>query len=232
MVKKRSKKDGDKKLYAFITTFFSIIGFVIAILAWRDDKYVMFYAKQSLVVFIVAVIAGIVQGVLMWIPIIGWLIYVALSVIVFVLWQTLQGLDLNQIAKETHSSAGKIEKLLEIGIEEIEALIEQRTTKIDVLLTQGARALEAWLNEDEDDKGIEKKADAIKKIRRSKLQAVERTPDKVYGEKIQEGLGAVLRGEFNHNLELMALLLGMSPEELENLLMEKMLRRLTLLIKH
>lgn len=55
--KKRERKD--EKLFAFLAVFLSIIGFLIALIAKRDDKYVMFYAKESLVLFIVAVILNI-----------------------------------------------------------------------------------------------------------------------------------------------------------------------------
>ena len=47
MVKKK-----DKTLFAFVTTFLSIVGFIIALLAWKKDKYVMHYAKISLAVYV------------------------------------------------------------------------------------------------------------------------------------------------------------------------------------
>ena len=53
---KKKVERGDHKGRAFITVFFSIVGFLIAILAWKDDKYVMFYAKQSLVIFVFGVV--------------------------------------------------------------------------------------------------------------------------------------------------------------------------------
>ncbi|MBS3089001.1 hypothetical protein J4402_04465 [Candidatus Pacearchaeota archaeon] len=84
--KKSVKKEENSKLLAFVTTFLSIVGFVIALIAWRDKKYVMFYARQSLVVFIVGAIAGIVKMVFIWIPVIGKIISFALGLIVFVLW--------------------------------------------------------------------------------------------------------------------------------------------------
>jgi uncharacterized membrane protein len=76
--KKTSRKKKDSNLNAFVATFLSIIGFFIALLIWKDDKYVMYYAKQSLVIFIGWVIVGLAG----WIPIIGW----AYSILVFVLW--------------------------------------------------------------------------------------------------------------------------------------------------
>ncbi len=80
MVKKQSKTN------AFITAFFSIIGFIIALLAWKKDKYVMHYAKQTLVVFIFAVIVSAVLAIVGWIPVLGWIIALGLRVLVFVAW--------------------------------------------------------------------------------------------------------------------------------------------------
>jgi uncharacterized membrane protein len=75
--KKSSSRD-NRQLFAFIATFFTLIGFIIALILKRDDKYVMFYAKQGLVLFIGFVIAGFVGK----LPVIGW-IY---SVFIVVLW--------------------------------------------------------------------------------------------------------------------------------------------------
>lgn len=82
----KSNKEDDKKLFAFLATFLSIVGFVIALIAKRDDKYVMYYARQSLVIFIIGAVAAIISWILGWIPVIGWIINTALWIIVFVLW--------------------------------------------------------------------------------------------------------------------------------------------------
>ena len=82
----KSSSQKDRELFAFLATFLSIIGFVIALVAKRDDKYVMFYAKQSLVLFIVSVIIGIARMILYWIPVIGMLIGLLLSLGLLVLW--------------------------------------------------------------------------------------------------------------------------------------------------
>lgn len=79
--KARAKED-DTKVFAFLATFLSIIGFIIALLVKKENKYVMFYAKQSLVVFIVFVIAWVC----MIIPVIGWIIGWIIEVIAIVLW--------------------------------------------------------------------------------------------------------------------------------------------------
>jgi len=81
-----TEEKDDSKLFAFLATFLSIIGFIIALIAKRDNKYVMFYAKQSLVIFIIAIIAGVIGKILLFIPIIGWIINFALNVIMFILW--------------------------------------------------------------------------------------------------------------------------------------------------
>ena len=55
-VAKVEKKEDDGKLFAFLAVLLSILGFIIALLAKKDNKYVMFYAKQSLVLFIAFII--------------------------------------------------------------------------------------------------------------------------------------------------------------------------------
>ncbi len=83
---KQTKKEQDKTLYAFLATFLSIIGFVIAVITKRDDKYVMFYAKQSLVIFIAWIMVIIMGYIFIWIPILGWIIYFGLYGLVTILW--------------------------------------------------------------------------------------------------------------------------------------------------
>ena len=78
-------KTDESKLFAFLGVFLTIIGFVIAIVAKKNDKYVMYYGKQGLVLFIAFVIASVCSMVLSIIPIIGamigWLIYVCAVVL-------------------------------------------------------------------------------------------------------------------------------------------------------
>ena len=84
MPKKKSvpKKDDDSKLFAFLATFLSVVGFIIALATKKDNKYVMFYAKQSLIIFIVYVVAAVV----IIIPIIGWLLSPIIYVLGVILW--------------------------------------------------------------------------------------------------------------------------------------------------
>jgi len=83
---KKNDKKGDSKTQAFVATFLSIIGFIIALLAWKNDKYTMYYAKQSLIVFIAWVVVGIVGWIIGGVPIIGPVIVWVLGVFILVLW--------------------------------------------------------------------------------------------------------------------------------------------------
>lgn len=75
-------KSSDSKLFAFLAVLLSIIGFLIVFLAKRKDKYAMFYAKQSLVLFI----AGLIVSAVGMVPLLGWIIAPILSLVLFVLW--------------------------------------------------------------------------------------------------------------------------------------------------
>jgi uncharacterized membrane protein len=81
-----SKEEKENVFLAFLTSFLSIIGFILAFLFWRDKKYVMFYAKQCLVVFLFGIIAGALGKVLFFFPIMGPLIDFALNFLVFLAW--------------------------------------------------------------------------------------------------------------------------------------------------
>jgi len=81
-----SKDLKDEKIMAFLATFLSIIGFIIVLISANKDKYVRFYAKQSLVVFITAIIAFLIGKITFFIPIIGNAIEFILNVAILVLW--------------------------------------------------------------------------------------------------------------------------------------------------
>ncbi|MBI2044818.1 DUF4870 domain-containing protein [Candidatus Pacearchaeota archaeon] len=82
MKKEMKNKNDDSKLFAFIAAFLSIIGFIIALLAKKDDKYVMHYAKQSLIIFIIFMIAMVTE----WIPFIGKIISPIVNIAGLVFW--------------------------------------------------------------------------------------------------------------------------------------------------
>ena len=102
--KKEAKKDtatnGDSKLFAFLAVLLSILGFVIALVAKKDDKYVMFYAKQSLVLFISAIAAKVISVLLM-LTIIGIVLAPLVWVLFLVLWVIALVYSLSGEEKET-----------------------------------------------------------------------------------------------------------------------------------
>ena len=81
-VKKKPSKKSGSKIFAWLATFLTIIGFIIALLARRDDEYVMYYAKQGLVLFIGQVIIWFVSS---W-ALFGSIIGPVLWVFWFILW--------------------------------------------------------------------------------------------------------------------------------------------------
>jgi uncharacterized membrane protein len=85
MVKKSGGSD-DRKLFAFLGVFLTIIGFIIALAVKKNDKYVMYYGKQGLVLFVAWIIAWVAVMIFMWIPMIGWVVYYALYLCLLLLW--------------------------------------------------------------------------------------------------------------------------------------------------
>ncbi len=77
-----SKKQENSNIYAFIASFFTIIGFIIAMILWREDKKVMFYAKEGLVIFIGFIVAIILEV----LPLIGEILYKICIIGLVILW--------------------------------------------------------------------------------------------------------------------------------------------------
>ncbi|MFH1711247.1 MAG: DUF4870 domain-containing protein [Nanoarchaeota archaeon] len=84
--KEKQIKENDPKLIAFLITFLSIVGFVIYLIIPKKNDYNKFYAKQSLIVFIACVIAGIISWAVFWIPVLGGIIKLGLNIIILALW--------------------------------------------------------------------------------------------------------------------------------------------------
>jgi len=90
MAKKKVKKNvqslgkqDDKKLFAFFAAFFTIVGFIIVMILKKEDRYVMFYAKQGLVLFMGWLIAWAV-GLM---PVIGkFILGPILWILLLILW--------------------------------------------------------------------------------------------------------------------------------------------------
>ncbi len=76
----------ESKLFAFIGVFLLIIGFFLVYGLRRRDKYAMFYAKQGIVLFVLALIAAIATAILGWIPIVGAIIGAVCWIVFLAFW--------------------------------------------------------------------------------------------------------------------------------------------------
>lgn len=77
-----AKVSGESKLFAFLAYLLGIVGFVLVFLVRRKDKYAMYHAKQSLMLFVAAVIISLVGIV----PILGWFAYVIGMIWLVIVW--------------------------------------------------------------------------------------------------------------------------------------------------
>jgi uncharacterized membrane protein len=77
-----SKKYQDSTLWAFLGVFLLIIGFFLVLVARKDDKYAMYYAKMGLILFI----AWVVVGAFALIPIVGWIINSVGGIFLLIVW--------------------------------------------------------------------------------------------------------------------------------------------------
>ncbi len=90
-----AKKSDDDKIFAFLGSFLTILGFIIVLLAKKDSKYAMYYGKQGLVLGITLIAAWIVVAIFgailaIAIPLVGgillMLIWAVLGLGMFILW--------------------------------------------------------------------------------------------------------------------------------------------------
>ena len=76
----------DSKLFAFLGVFLTVIGFIIVYAVKKNDRYAKFYAKQGLLLFIAWVAVWIIGLILAFIPFIGYIIRVALYILLLAAW--------------------------------------------------------------------------------------------------------------------------------------------------
>lgn len=88
MSKKTSKLEKERNIKAFIASFFTIIGFIVSIIIWKDDKHVMHYAKHGLVLFIGQILIILLDNIILpfmnWFTILLWIFWVILWVITWI----------------------------------------------------------------------------------------------------------------------------------------------------
>ncbi len=78
----KSGMNSDSKIWAFLAYLLSVVGFVLVMLTRKGDKYAMYHAKQSLVLFL----AWVLTWVIAMVPFIGWLVSWVLAIILLILW--------------------------------------------------------------------------------------------------------------------------------------------------
>ncbi len=84
--KTKSNDETESKLFAFLGVLLTVIGYIIVILARKNDKYAMYYAKQGLVLFIAWIIAAVASWAIGWIPVVGNIASWVLNAIMLALW--------------------------------------------------------------------------------------------------------------------------------------------------
>jgi len=70
-----------------------VLGWITGIIFYimeKDNKFVRFHAMQSIIVFLpLSIMLGIFQGILLFVPFIGWAISALIGLFMFVLWLVL-----------------------------------------------------------------------------------------------------------------------------------------------
>lgn len=86
---KTSSKDVEEgKAFAIITWIFFLIGLIwfFADEKMKKNKFAKFQLKQVLVLVITAIILSIAGAILLFIPVLGTIIYFAVNIAIFILW--------------------------------------------------------------------------------------------------------------------------------------------------
>ncbi|MBN1644626.1 DUF4870 domain-containing protein [Candidatus Woesearchaeota archaeon] len=82
-----AKSMGDSKLWAFLAYFLGIIGFILVLVLKKDDRFAMYHAKQSLVLFLFSIALYVIAMILtpimfLYVFYLFWVIYI----LIFVFW--------------------------------------------------------------------------------------------------------------------------------------------------
>jgi len=80
------QKTSDSKLFAFLGVLLTFVGFIIVLLAKKNDQYAMYYGKQGLIIGVSYFILFIVNMILAFIPVVGWILGIILYLLMLVLW--------------------------------------------------------------------------------------------------------------------------------------------------
>ncbi len=77
---------GESKVWAFLAYLLGIVGFILVLLIKKTDRFAMYHAKQSLVLFITYIAVWIISAITGFIPFLGRFVSFILWIVVFVLW--------------------------------------------------------------------------------------------------------------------------------------------------
>jgi uncharacterized membrane protein len=112
-IKGKSSTGMDENVAALLTYVFGLVTGILFLVVEKESKFVRFHAFQSILISATLIILNIVLG---FIPIIGWLISLVLSPVAFILWlillyQAFQGkwFKLPVIGEYAEEQANKIQ---------------------------------------------------------------------------------------------------------------------------
>ncbi|MEM4625365.1 MAG: hypothetical protein QXJ28_01175 [Candidatus Pacearchaeota archaeon] len=90
----------EERTFAFIATFFWIFGTIIAYILKRENEYVSFYIKQSLIFFLLSVTGIIIIKIVKWIPMFGYIMSNLIGIFLIILWIILWACSLSGKKKD------------------------------------------------------------------------------------------------------------------------------------
>jgi uncharacterized membrane protein len=73
----------DEKIAGMLAYILGWVSGIVFLILEPNNKYVRFHALQSIVVFGVLTVAGLI---LSWVPVLGTIIYILVSILAFILW--------------------------------------------------------------------------------------------------------------------------------------------------
>lgn len=83
---KKARNIEEEKIIAFFSVFLLLIGFFIALIFRKDNKYIMYYAKHGLIIFFGMILIKLLEYVLLVIPVIGKIVAGFAWFVIIILW--------------------------------------------------------------------------------------------------------------------------------------------------
>lgn len=83
---KNNKEVEDGKVCAILSYFLIGIIWFLVDDKMKKNKFVKYHVKQSLILIVASIALSIVNTILLFVPVIGWLIILVANIFIFVLW--------------------------------------------------------------------------------------------------------------------------------------------------